>query len=328
MKRRTLLNAGAALASTTLVGQAWSQQGYPNRPVRWVVPYPAGGPTDGVARKLADLVSQEIGQPVLIDNKAGASGAIGTAEVVRAAPDGYTLGLAGPDALISTPLLIKSAGYDPRTDITRLMQVSYGQAVLFAHNKLGISSLNEMLALGKSKPGTVTYASWGPGSRPELLFKAIEMANGGSFMAVPYRGLAPMMQDLLSGNVMIASLPAALAMQYQEKGVGTSLGVLGQVRAAELPQLKTSQEQGVNLPIMDAQLWNMVFGPKGLPADIRQRWIAVLQKVSASPAFAQSLKVMGQIPTPTRHTEWLERDFAAEYTLMADLIQKAGYKPA
>ena len=327
MKRRTLLSGGAALATASLAGQTWAQA-YPNRPVRWVLPYPPGGPTDGVARKLAELVSQEIGQPVVIDNKVGAGGVIGTAEVVRAAPDGYTLGLVGPDPLTSGAILVKSAGYDPRTDITRLMQVSYGQAILFAHQKLGISSITELLALGKSKPGTVTYASWGPGSRPELMFKAIEFANGGSFVSVPYRGLAPMLTDLLSGTVMVASLPVSLAMQYQEKGIGTSLGVLGQVRAPEMPQLKTSQEQGVNLPIMDAQLWNLVFGPKGLPADIRQRWVTVLQKVTASPAFAQSLRAMGQIPTPTRHTEWLERDFAAEYAMIADLIQKAGYKPA
>lgn len=327
MQRRTILNAGAASLASLLAGPAPAQV-YPNRPVRWIVPYPAGGPTDGVARRLAELVGSELGQPIVIDNKSGAGGVLGTAEVVRAPGDGYTLGMAGPDALISGPLLVKSAGYDPRADLTRIMQVSYGQAVVFAHAKLGVSSLPALLEAAKARPGSVTYASWGPGSRPELLFKAIEMATGISFMAVPYRGLAPMLTDLLSGSVMVASLPAALAQQYQEKGIGTSLAVLGHARAPELPQLRTSLEQGMDLPIMNAQLWNMLFGPKSLAPEITQRWVAILRKVTASSAFEQSLKAMGQIPTPAMHSDRLEREFAAEHALITDLTHKIGYQPA
>ena len=323
MKRRTIIEAGLASTALSLAGVARAQ-GYPNRFIRWVVPSPAGGPFDIVARKLAELVSAELHQPVVIDNKPGAGGAIGTAEVARAAPDGYTFGVAGTDALISAVLLLKNPGYDTRRDLSLLMQVSSGPQILVAHPKLGVSSLPELVAAAKARPDTISYVSWGPGSRPELIFMTLGRERGASMINVPYRGLSAAVQDLLEGRVQVAIIPVGMTLDY--RGKLNPRAVLGGERAAELPQLSTSREQGVDLPIMSAQMWTGIFAPRGLPSEIQQRWIEVLQKAIRSPSFGETLRVLGQSAIG-KHSEQFTREFGPEFELIAETIKRSGLTP-
>ncbi len=326
MNRRTILQAGLAGLASAILLPAFAQS-YPSRPVRIIVPFAAAGPTDAVARKLADLIGREMGQTIIIDNKVGAGGAIGTAEVARAAPDGYTLGFSTPDSLISIASLVKSPGYDARTDLTMIMNISAGHQILVVSAKSGIKTLDELFALARSKPGGVSYVSWGPGSRPELQFRMLEPVVGTSFLSIPYKGLGPAMQDLVSNEVQIGIIPMGMATQYQQKGWLVPLVVLGSERAPDLPQVKTIKEYGINLPIMDAKIWNAFFGPKGLPPEVLQRWVTVLNKVTRGDAFQAFLKdVMGQTLIG-RQTDQFTRDFNEEYVLINDTMRKLGFTP-
>jgi tripartite-type tricarboxylate transporter receptor subunit TctC len=324
MKRRTILKAGAASSLPWIALRANAQAG--SRPVRWVVPFTAGGPADLISRKLADLLGPDIGRPIIVDNKPGAAGVIAVQEVLKSDPDGSTLGLAGPDALISGPLIVSSAKYDARTDITKLMQVSYAHQVIWAHNSVGAATLTELVARAKAKPESISAVSWGPGSRAELVFKSLEAAYEAKFTNVPYRGIPQAMTDLMAGTVHIAHLPPNAAQQLQDKGAGVAVAVLGHERAAELPRTTSSVEQGINLPLLNAQMWNMVFGPRGMSAELTRRWVDALRKATASERFTEAMRAMSQIPMVGKYGETLEREFAAEHALISDVSRKSGLK--
>ncbi len=323
MQRRIFLQAGLAGTTCVATGRGFAQT-YPSRPIRMIVPFAVGGPTDVLARRLAELAANEFGQPVVVDNKPGAGGAIGTAEVARAVPDGYTLGMAGPDALISTAVLLKSPGFDARADLSLIMNISAGRQILLVSGKSGISSFDDLLAKGRANPGTISYVSWGVGSRPDLLFKSIEGVTGAVFTSVQYRGLGAALQDLVSNNVQMAIVPVGMSVQYSEKGLARMVAVMGSDRAEELPAVKTTKEMGLDLPIMNALLWSALFGPKGLPPGIVQRWVAVLQKSMQSPGFEQFMKTFRQ-SVIGHHTEQFTREFAAEHALITDLTRKLGF---
>jgi len=326
MNRRNALLAAAVVLCGGFAAPGHAQS-YPSRSIRIIVPFAAAGPTDALARKVAELTGRDIGQQVVIENKAGAGGAIGTAEIARSAPDGYTLGMAGPDALISTATLVKNPGYDARTDLTMIMNISAGYQILVASSKSGLKSLDELFAQAKAKPNSVSFVSWGPGSRPELQFKMLGPVIGGSFLAVPYKGLGAAVQDVVANNVQLAVIPMGMATQMQQKGWLTPLAVLGSERAPDLPQLRTIREHGINLPVMDYKLWTALFGPKGLPPDILQRWIGVMNRITRSEAFAQFLKEgIGQ--TLIGHTtEQFTREFAEEFAVITDATRKLGIAP-
>lgn len=327
MQRRNVLKLGlaASIGASAFVARA---QGGSMRPVRWVVPFPPGGPADLISRKLAELLGPELDKQVVVDNKPGAAGVIAVHEVQRAEPDGNTLGLAGPDALISAPLVIASAKYDARVDLTRIFQVSYAQQVIWAHASLGVATLPELVARAKAKPGSVSAVSWGPGSRAELVFKVLESSYDAGFTAVPYRGLPQAMIDLMAGTVQIAHLPPNFAQQLEAKGVGVAVAVLGSERAPELPRTASSIEQGINLPLLNAQMWNMVFGPAKMPAELTRRWVEALRKVTGTESFRQALRAMSQIPMGGKYGETLEREFASEHALITDASRRFGLKPA
>ncbi len=230
MKRREILASALSATAALASGGAFAQS-YPSRPIRWVMPFPAGGPTDVIARKLAELAGPRIGQPIVVENKPGANGSIGIGEVVRAAPDGYTFGVAIPDALVSVASLVPSAGYDARTDLTPIMKVCHAQPVLIANSKLGVRDIAELLSAARRAPGTITCGTWGPGTFPHLAIESIASATGTRFVDVPYKGLAPALQDTLAGSVQLTVVPPTLAQQHQDKGTIRALGVCGTERS-------------------------------------------------------------------------------------------------
>lgn len=326
MKRRTFLGTALVAGGSCVLGLPVQAQTYPSKPIRWIMPFPAGGPTDVIARKLAELAGPRIGQTIVVENKPGASGSIGTAEVARAAPDGYTFAIAIPDSLISAAALTKTIGYDARTDLTLLMKVCHAQPVLVGSPNMPARSMAQLLDAARKAPGSITYGTWGPGTLPHLIMNSVERVTGTRFMDVPYKGLAPVIQDLLGSTVDLAVVPPNVAIQLQERGV-KPLAVGGLERTPLMPQVATMDEQGLKAPILNATLWTALVAPKGLPEDIQARWIAVLNEVVRLPEFEKFLSTVGQTLLAQTGPAFAN-DLNDEYGETMELIRSLGIKPA
>lgn len=322
MKRRTLLASSIAGAATLGHGSLFAQS-YPTRPIRWVMPFPAGGPTDAIARKLAELASARIGQPIIIDNKTGASGSIGTAEVARAAPDGYTFAIAIPDSLISVASLIKSVSYDARTDLTPVMKICHAIPVLVATSSLGVKDIPQLLAAARKSPGKIACGTWGPGTLPHLVITSIGQATGTRFMDVPYKGLAPVIQDVMGGTVHLALVPPNLALQMQSKSYAVPLATIGGEPSPMLPGVPSIQQMGIDAPILRSTLWTGLVAPKGLPQPLLQQWTTVLSDCMQDAEFNKFLTTAGQGPLGRTSADF-GRELAAEFTATNTLIRELG----
>lgn len=328
MQRRHFTMALGATALPGLSGTTALAQpsGYPNKPVRWVVPFPAGGPVDIVARKLAEAVSARIGQAIVVDNKPGANGSIGTAEVARAAPDGYTFALAIPDSLISVASLIKTPPYDARKDLTPITQMMASPLVMMVSSDLGVNSIAELMGKARSMPGDISFGSWGPGTMPHLIMAALEASSTARFNHIPYRGVAPALQDLAGKQVKIGFGPAHVAAQYARKGLATPIALTGPERAALLPGVSTLAEQGFDGVIEQSRVWVALVGPKDLPQPIVARWVTELDAAMRSAEFQKFLASIGFVPI-NASPEQFAANLAREFTATNQLIRTLGIRP-
>ena len=291
LNRRLFVGAGmvasAALCLATSFG-AIAAEKYPERPIMFVVPFPPGGPTDAMARILAAELTKELGQSVIVENKAGAGGNIGADAVSRAKPDGYTLmfGTSGPLA-INKPLY-KALSYDPRTSFTPIIYVGYLPNVLVVRPDLGVSNVKELIALDKAKPGKLNFASSGNGASSHLAGVLFNGMAGTQFQHVPYKGTGPALNDLLAGQVDMTFTDILTAMPYIKAGKVKALGVATAKHSSAMPQIPTIAEQG--LPGYDVSVFFGVVGPKGMADDrvalLNQAYVKALDSESVKKAFA------------------------------------------
>lgn len=288
---RKWLKVFVAAALLSAVGLAAAQQPYPSKLIRLVVPYPAGGTLDALARTLAPELSRELRQQVIVENRAGASGMIGTGEVARAEPDGHTL-LMVFDAHATHKLLNKALAYDPVTSFEPIAQLIKTPMIIMAHTSFPPNNLKELLAYARANPGKVTYGSVGVGSSTHLYMAQFERVTGLQMLHVPYKGGAPAMQDLIGGqfNIMIGS--PAFTKQGVASGRVKLLGQMGPARSLVFPDLPTNVEQGV-APDFEATLWMGIAAPKGTPAPILQRWREILGRVTKIPEVSAKLQQQG-----------------------------------
>ena len=233
--------AALAMPATAQLAQA---QDFPSRPVRIVVAFPPGGPTDFVGRLVADKMTAELGQRVYIDNKPGANGTLGGGDIAKSDPDGYSLFLTTAGAVTVSPHIMPDMPYDALRDFAPVALVTKVTEVLVVTPKLGIKTVKELVALAKEKPGTISFASTGIGSPPHLTQILLDKSAGVQFLHVPYRGAAPALTDLLGGQVevLVADMPVLIA-QIQA-GALLPLGVASDKRDAVLPDVPTFAEQG------------------------------------------------------------------------------------
>lgn len=316
MDRRTWTLAAAASALLSAL-PAHAQAG---KTVRWVVPFAAGGPLDVFARKLAELTGPLLQSTIVVENKTGANGSIGTAEVARSAPDGKTFAIALPDSLISVATLLKKPPYDARNDLTPVTQIVASPVVLLASASLQVGSMAEMMS--KARHARLAYGSWGPGTTPHLVMASIEAQSSASFTHVPYRGAAPALQDLAAGLVQLGFAPANVAVQYAQKGWATPIALTGQ-RNPMLSNVPTFSEQGFTGPIERSSIWFGLVGPKGLPDETLKRWYGAIGDALRTPEFTRFLATTGYVPfmsTPRQFSENLAREF----TVTNQLIRKLG----
>lgn len=293
--RRAALTAGLAGATLALIGTNARAQAWPARPVRVLLGYTPGGAADVTAREVMTPLGRLLGQPIVIDYKAGASGTIAGAEVVRAAPDGYTLGLFDNAPLTIVPAL-RNAGYDPLAAFTPIAMVSQLPQVLVAPPSAGVTTVQELIALMRKDPGKLSYASGGSGSVGHLAVELFKSRTGTFAVHVPYRGGAPAITALLAGDVQFAFLTASATGPFIASGKLKALGVSSRTRMPSLPTVPTIAESGV--PGFDAPGWFALMGPAGMPEPVVAAIRKALTEVLAAPGMASRLEALGQTPAP------------------------------
>ena len=277
----------AALALTGQVpGQVARAETYPARQITLIVPFAAGGSNDMVARVIGKKLSEVWGQPVVIDNRPGAGGVIGSAAAAGAAPDGYTLLLVSSTFTIN-PAIKKSIPFDTIKDFTPVAFIARSPLLLTTSNKLEVKSAKDLLALARHKPGQITYASAGPGSINQIAAELIALSAGVKVMHVPYKGGAPALNDLIGGHVdmYVSSLPQVL--QLAKDGQTRALAVTSAKRTPQLPDVPTLAESG--LEGFELSSWWGIVGPAGLPANIVNALNAEIGKMLALPELAAIL---------------------------------------
>ena len=283
----------AGLAAALLATAALAQS-YPEKPIRLIVPFAAGGGNDSVARLVGKRVSDSLGQQLVIDNRPGAGGVLGAELAAKAAPDGYTLFLGGVGSHAINPNLSDSLPYDPIRDFAPVALLAQAPLVLVVHPSVPADSFKAFVALARSRPGQLNYASNGNGSSSHLAAVMFDTMTGVDMVHVPYKGLSPALTDLLSGRVqlMFSSVVAILPHIKSEKLRG--LAVTGRRRLPSMPDLPTIAESG--LPGYEASSWYGVLAPAGTPREIVARLNAELVKALAQPEVRTSLLAEGAEP--------------------------------
>ena len=303
MQRRTFLAAGAALAAA----RAWAQ-GYPQRPIRMLVGFAAGGITDISARQLAEPMSAALGQPIVVENKSGAGGNLATAELARAAPDGYTLMLASPGQLVVNPLTQKSTGFDPKTPFSLIGLVNTSPFVVVVPANSPFKTAQELIAHGKQNPGKLSFASPGMGTTMHIGGEMFNAATGMAAVHVPYRGGSQSTTDLVAGRVhfMVDSLGAVSAQI--ESG---QLRVIAVTTPARMPRFADLPAMNELIPDFELSSWLGVVGPPRLSADVVQTLAAALAKAQKDTRYADAVTRRGSViadPSPAFFASHLERE--------------------
>lgn len=317
LTRRTLLQASAALLAAPQLARA---TGWPERPVRLVVPSAAGGSPDAICRIVADAISRPLGQAIVIDNKPGASGSIGMSEIVRAQPDGYTLGYGNVGTLAINKSLYARLPYDPEKQLVPVSLLGYVNNALVVRNDLGVNSVKELIAMAKAKPGRLVMGSAGNGTTGHLGGELFKSLTGTFITHVPYRGSPQAIQDLVGGQIdlMFDNL-SSIGPHIRNHRV-KALAVSGHNRSAQYPDLPPLRE---SVPGYEMTAWGGIVAPAGTPREIVMRVNAEINKVIASPALADKLASLSWEPnvgTPERLSELAQR----ETRMWADVIKRSG----
>jgi tripartite-type tricarboxylate transporter receptor subunit TctC len=288
MRMKTLLASLvlAVAASTGAQAQSW-----PSKPVTLVVPFPPGGSTDAIARAIAPSLSKTFGQTFVVDNKAGATGTIGAAAVKRAAADGYTFLVTSLGPLVIAPHLIKSMQYDALKDFDLITMAVQEPNVLVVPASSPLKSLADVIAHEKAQPDKMTFASSGNGSSDHLTAELFWLESGTSGIHVPYKGGGPAITDLLGGQVEASFQNVNAVLQHIKSGKLRPLAVTGAKRSPVLPDVPTMAEAGVKN--VDVYSWQGIAGPKGLPADVREKFHAAVVAALNEPQVKQQLTGLG-----------------------------------
>ena len=304
-------------------GAAWGQSDWPTHPIRMVVPFPPGGPTDLVARPIAQKLSESLGQQVIVDNKGGAGGTIGADLVAKSPGDGYTLlmGTVGTQAI--NVALYASLSYDPARDFAPVTLVAEAPVALVAHPSVRAASVAELLALARQNPGRLTFGSAGSGTPGHLSGEIFKSMTGAQIVHVPYKGSAPAVQDLLGGQIDLMFDPVQSVLQHIKAGRIRALGVSSARRAAILPAVPTIAEAGV--PGYETAAWWGVVAPAKTPREIVERLNQAIGAALGGPELKGRLRELG-IETVGLGPDAFARFQAAEIVKWGAAVNAAGAK--
>lgn len=282
--------AAAALSAFAAAPAAFASGDYPNKPIRLVVPYPPGGPTDIVARVVAQKLQEQLGQSIIVDNKPGAGANLGAEQVARSTPDGYTLMVATTAHAIN-PSLFSKLNYSIIKDFTPISQLTSGPLVIVATPTLQASNVKELIALAKSRPGGLNYASSGNGQSTHLSAELFSAMAGVKMNHVPYKGSAPALTDVMSGQADLMFDTMLSSMPFVKGGKLKAIAVTSSERSPSAPDIPTIAEAG--LPGYEAIAWNGMLAPAGTPKEVIDRLNAALRTVLQSPDVKQRFDGQG-----------------------------------
>ncbi len=312
-----LLASAAFLAAGPVAAQS-----YPSKPIRWIVPFPTSGATDILTRTIAHKLSEALGQPVIVDNKPGAGGALGSDLAAKAAPDGYTLLMATTSTHSIGPALQKLP-YDAQRDFAAISIVADATNVLIVSPAIGVNSVRELIALAKAKPGELNYSSSGAGSIVHLSGERFKSMTGTDIQHIPYKGTALAIPDIINGQIAMMFDSIVSVMPHVRSGKVTALAISSQKRSKLLPELPTMIEAGVPGYVSDTYFG--VFAPAGTPADIIARLNAELVKIVHDKETTERLLKLGAEPVGST-PEQLATMVKTENIKWAKVIKDAGVK--
>jgi tripartite-type tricarboxylate transporter receptor subunit TctC len=308
---KTLLRALALGALATIAAASPALAAYPEKPVTVVVPFPPGGSTDTIARTMANKMSASLGQSFVVENQAGATGAIGAARVKRAAPDGYTILVASIGVYATNPFLQKGLQYDPAKDFDLLMVAVRAPNVLVANPGVPAKNVAELIDYLKKNPDKVSFASSGAGSSDHLTAALFWQKTGTTGIHVPYKGGAPAISDLIAGHAQVSFQNINAVLNHIRSGKLKALAVTGDTRSAALPDVPTLSEAGVKGA--DVFSWQGVAAPKGLPKDVKDKLHGAMVKALQDPEVAKNLSDQGieiVANTPEQFSQFLQQELA------------------
>jgi tripartite-type tricarboxylate transporter receptor subunit TctC len=286
MTRRLLLAWVAAAVPALAAAQAW-----PSKPIHIVVPFPPGGPTDVLGRLLGQPLGEALGQQVIVDNKTGAAGNIGVDQIAKAPPDGHTIGVVPAGNIAVNPTLFPNLPYKAADLVPVTMLATVENVLVVNAEAVPARTLKELLALASAKPGGLSYASPGAGSQAHLAGALLELSTGVKLLHVPYRGIAPAVNDLVGGQVSMMFAPFQTALPHIRSGKLRAIGVASPKRSSLMPELPTVAEQGV--PNFEAVSWYALMAPAGTPADVIDKLSRESSRILALPATREKLAALG-----------------------------------
>jgi tripartite-type tricarboxylate transporter receptor subunit TctC len=321
MMTAILIAATAAAASNPPpVGAASAVPNYPTRPITLIVPYPAGGGNDVIARLVGDKMSASLGQPIIIENRAGAGSTIGTRDVARSKPDGYTL-LIATSALAINPSLYPDAGYDPKADFAPVGLIASSANLVLVRASLPVHSIAQLIALAKDEPGKLNFASTGTGTSTHLAAELFAAMAGVRLTAIPYKGVAPAVTDLLGEHVDLMFCPSASVVGLVRQGQLRALAVTGAKRTPLFPDLPTVSEAGV--PGYAAELHYGIVAPAGTPPAVIAKLNASLNLALADTSVRNRFALDGAETLPGTPDAYAA-DIANEQSKWSAIIKKSG----
>jgi tripartite-type tricarboxylate transporter receptor subunit TctC len=313
----------AALTALPIVAIApAAAQLYPSRPVRIIVPTPAGGPVDVMARLLANALPSFLGQNVIVENRAGAGNTLGSKVAAAADPDGYTLLVSAASGLIMSPMVYRSAGYDENS-FAPIALVAETPQVLVAHPSAPFGSVAELVAYAKANPGKLNYSTGGAGTLPHLTAELFKQLSGTDIVHVPYKGGGPALTDVVAGQIQITFDTIGTSVQFIRDGRLKPLAVSNPTRLAELPDVPTMPERGY--PAINTGAWVAILAPLGTPPAIIVRLNQATNDALTSPAMREPLARLGSQPRGGTPDD-LARHMKAEHDKWGPIVAKLGLK--
>jgi tripartite-type tricarboxylate transporter receptor subunit TctC len=305
-----------------MLGRSAAAQDWPVRPIRMIVPFAPGGGADNTARFVAEQLSQELGQNIVIDNKGGAGGTLGAVTAVNAPADGYTLFYATPGPVVTNPFLMKGLPYDVERDFRPVSLLTRSAYVLVVHPSVNARTVPELIALAKAKPGSLAYSSSGIGAGSHLAGELLRQQAGIEITHVPYRGSAPSIQDVVAGQVPMTIDSVSLLIPLIQSGAVRGLGVTSSKRFPEIPEVPPIAD---TLPGYEVTVFNGLMARAGTPQPVVDRLSQAIRKIMATPAAAKRYEGIGVEPTGSTPEELgaILRDERAKW---GPLITQAGIK--
>ncbi|EER61188.1 conserved hypothetical protein [Acidovorax delafieldii 2AN] len=326
--RRSVLQGLAALGGSSWLGGAMAQSAksaWPSKPIRLIVPFNAGGATDIIARTIGEALARRVGQPVVVDNKGGAAGILGTDALAKAPADGYTLMVSLSTSMLINQFLYTKLPYNPQKDLLMLSQIAAAPVTLVVHPSVPANNMKELLAYVKARKGKLSYGSWGTGSYAHLAGAYMSKTMDADMAHVAYKGEAPMIQDLIGGQLQICFSSALNTKPFIDAGRLKAIGVTGKQRMDILPKVPTIFEQGVQDDAYSLFGWVAMGAPAGVPKDVVDQLYGHLREIIKDPKVLERIAGAGFQPMMNSPQEF-QQNYQRDMPIWKALVEAADAK--